>query len=292
MSHVRGTIDAVAAGKVLSPADDEAFRAHLKACADCGAHFDTTMGVLRLARGGPQAWAPGEAVRLTARAAALARPAATPARTWGRWAVTGGVLAVAALLVVLAWPRAPVGSVLVTGAGFTVDGAPAEKDQALLAGADLATGEIDAAVLLDGKQGRRALLLRPHTRVRLPSADEAGLEAGRVRVQLKAGAPFVLTTPEGATVTSTGGVFVAERRDDGTLVAVHDGAVFVRHGVDAVQVKDGQETQVALSGDVAPARTAGPNALVEDRGDGSVWGAILRFLRGILEAIGRALNGG
>lgn len=291
MSHVRGTIDAVAAGKVLSPADDEAFRAHLSACAACRAAFDTTVGVLRLARGGPAAWAPGEAGRLTARAAALARPASAPARGWGRWAVAAGAVAVALLVVVLAWPRAPVGSVLVTGIGFTVDGAPGEKDQVVLAGAELATGDADAAVLLDGKQGRRALLLRPHTRVRVPSADEAALEAGRVRVQFKVGTPFVLTTPEGATVTSAGGVFVAERRADGTLVAVHQGDAVVR-GAQDVSLKDGQETQVALSGDVAPARTAGPTALVEDRGDGSVWGAILRFLRGVLDAIGRALNGG
>lgn len=290
MRHVRGTIDAVAAGKVLPAQEDAAFRAHVRGCEACRAHYDATVGALRLARGGPEAFAPAEAERLTARAVALARPAPVT-RPWWRWALVPAAFAAAVALAVLAWPRQPVGKVLVAGAGFTVDGAPGAKDAVVLAGAELATDEADAAVLLEGPHGRRALLLRPHTRLKVPSADDAELEAGRVRVQLKPGAePFRVETPDGATVTSAGGVFVAERRDDNTLVAVHAGEARVDSDGASVTLKDGQETQVDLSGALAPVRTASANALVEDRGDGSVWDAIVRFLRGIIDAIGRALS--
>lgn len=290
MKHVRGTIDAVAAGKLLAPDEDAAFRAHLRGCDDCRAHYDATVGVLRLARGGETAWAPGEAARLSARAVALAKP--PPAtKPWWRLALIPAAVAAAVALAVVAWPREPIGKVLVTSEGFTVDGAPAAKDLVVRAGAELATDDADAAVLLESAHGRRALLLRPHTRLRVPSADDAELESGRVRVQLKAGGePFRVTTPEGATVSSAGGVFVAERKTEGTLVAVHLGEATVTNGADAVTVHDGQETQVDVSGALAPVRTAGPNALVEDRGNGTVWDAILRFLRGIIDAIGRALS--
>lgn len=289
MSHVRGTIDAVAAGKQLAPDEDAAFRAHLRGCADCRAHYDATVGVLRLARGGADAWAPGEAARLTARAVALAKPAPAT-KPWWRYALAPAALVAAVVLAIVLWPREPVGKVLVSSAGFTVDGAPGAKDAVVLAGAELATDDADAAVLLDGPHGRRALLLRPHTRLRVPSSDDAELESGRVRVQLKPGEAFHVKTPEGATVACAGGVFVAERKSEGTLVAVHQGEATVTSGDVSVTVDDGQETQVALSGALAPVRTAGPTALVEDRGNGSVWDAILRFLRGILDAIGRALS--
>jgi hypothetical protein len=290
VSHVRRTIDAVATGTLLAPDEDAAFRAHLRRCGECRAHYDATMGVLRLARGGATAWAPGEAARLAARAVALAKPPPA-AKPWWRFALVPAALAAAIALAVVAWPREPIGRVLVTAKGFTVDGAPAAKDVVVRAGAELATDEADAAVLLEGVHGRRALLLRPHTRLRVRSADDAQLESGRVRVQLKAGGePFRLTTPEGAVVASASGVFVAERKAEGTLVAVHLGAATVTSGANSVTVQSGQETQVDVSGALAPVRTAGPNALVEDRGSGSVWDAILRFLRGILDAIGRALN--
>ena len=289
MSHVRGTIDAVATGKLLAPDEDAAFRAHLRGCDECRAHYDATVGVLRLARGGESAWAPGEAARLSARAVALAKPPPA-AKPWWRFALVPAAVAAAVVLAVVAWPREPIGKVLVAAEGFTVDGEPAAKDLVVRAGAELATGEADAAVLLEGAHGRRALLLRPHTRMRVPSADDAELESGRVRVQLKVGEPFHVTTPEGAVVSSAGGVFVAERKTEGTLVAVHLGEATVTSGADAVTLRDGQETQVDVSGALAPVRTAGPNALVEDRGNGTVWDAILRFLRGIIDAIGRALS--
>jgi ferric-dicitrate binding protein FerR (iron transport regulator) len=276
---------------VLPPGDDAVFRAHLRGCDECRAHYDATMGVLRLARGGPTAFAPAEAERLTARAVALARPAPAP-RPWWRWAVLPAAFVTAVALAILGWPRQPVGKVLVAGGGFTVDGAPGAKDAVLLAGAELVTDEADAAVLLEGPHGRRALLLRPHTRLKVPSADDAKLEAGRVRVQLKPGAEaFRVETPEGATVTSAGGVFVAERRDDNTMVAVHTGEARVDSADASVTLKAGQETQVDLSGALAPVRPASANALVEDRGGGSVWDAIVRFLRGIIDAIGKALGG-
>lgn len=290
MSHARGTIDAVATGKLLPPDEDAAFRAHLRGCDACRAHYDTTVGVLRLARGGEAAWAPGEAARLAARAVALAKP--PPAtKPWWRLALVPAAVAAAVVLAVVAWPREPIGKVLVAAEGFTVDGEPAAKDLVVRAGALLSTDEADAAVLLEGAHGRRALLLRPHTRLRVPSADDAQLDSGRVRVQLKAGGePFRVTTPEGAVVSAAGGVFVAERKTEGTLVAVHLGEATVTSGADSVTVGSGQETQVDVSGALAPVRTAGPNALVEDRGNGTVWDAILRFLRGILDAIGRALS--
>lgn len=289
MSHVRGTIDAVATGKLLAPDEDAAFRAHLRGCDECRAHYDQAIGVLRLARGGDTAWAPGEAARLSARAVALAKPPPA-AKPWWRFALVPAAVAAAVVLAVVAWPREPIGKVLVSAEGFTVDGEPAAKDLVVRAGAELATGEADAAVLLEGAHGRRALLLRPHTRMRVPSADDAELESGRVRVQLKVGEPFRVTTPEGAVVSSVGGVFVAERKTEGTLVAVHLGEATVTSGADSVTVASGQETQVDVSGALAPVRTAGPNALVEDRGNGTVWDAILRFLRGIIDAIGRALS--
>ena len=290
MSHVRGMIDAVAEGATLSPGDDQAFREHLRGCADCRAHYDATVGVLRLARGGPEAWAPGEAQRLTARAAALATPAPKTSRPWWPAALGVGAVVAAVVLAVVAWPRVPVGKVLIAGAGFTVDGAPATKDQVVLAGAVLATADADAAVLLEGAHGRRAVLLRPRTSLRVGSADDVALDAGRVRVQLKVGEPFRLDTAEGASVTARGGIFVAERKTDGTQVAVHQGEVNVASPRGTLALKDGQETTVGLSGDLAPARTASANALVEDRGDGSVWDAILRFLRSVVDAIGRALD--
>jgi hypothetical protein len=287
---VRGTIDAVATGKALSPEDDAALRKHLRECDACRGHYDRTVGVLRLARGGAEAWAPGEAQRMTARAVAIAGN--PPARPFPRWrvAVAGVAVAVGAVIAVVAWPREPVGRVLIAGAGFTVDGKPAAKDQVVLEDAVLATNEADSTVLLENAQGRRAVLLRPGTRVRVTSAGRLALETGRVRVQLKVGTPFVVATPEGASASATGGIFVAEHRGEGTLVAVHQGKVDVQSGMHAVTVREGEETTVGVSGQRSPVRAASANALVEDRGDGSVWGAILRFLRSVVEAIGRALS--
>ncbi|MEW5739236.1 MAG: FecR domain-containing protein [Myxococcota bacterium] len=291
MRHVRGTIDAVATGKVLTGDEDARLREHLRSCEDCRSHYDITVGVLRLARGGPQAWAPGEAQRMTARAVALTGKPPDRPFPWWRLVWGGVAVAAAASILVLAWPRAPIGTVLIAGAGFTVDGKPAVKDQVVLEGAVLATADRDAAVLLEGPRGRRALLLRPRTSLKATSADQVALQSGRVRIQLKVGEPFTVGTPEGAEVSASGGVFIAERRDQGTLVAVHEGKVDVRSGLQAVTVREGQETVVDVSGQLAPARTASANALVEDRGDGSVWDAILRFLRSVVDAIGRALSG-
>ena len=59
---------------------------------------------------------------------------------------------------------------------------------------------------------------------------------------------------------------------------------------DQVELKEGQETELS-GGVLAPARPASANALVEDRGDGTVWDAILRFLKQLIDVIAKALAG-
>jgi ferric-dicitrate binding protein FerR (iron transport regulator) len=295
MSHVTGWIDDVLTGRVLSEADDARFRAHLRTCAACRNRYDEGLSVLRAARGGGDAFAPGEAARLEARAARLVRPVpATPVFPW-RLAFAGVTVAaaVAVTVTMLAWPRSPVGSVLLAGKGFLVDGAAATKDAVILAGAVLTTGKEDAAVLLGPVQGRRGLLLRPATRLRVGSERQVTLEQGRVRVQSKQpGEPFVVAAVGGRVEQAAPGTFVVERREKSTLVAVHQGSVRVIGRDGPVEVKEGQETELGAAGEVAAPRTASANALVEDRGTGTVWDAILRFLKQLIDAIARALSGG
>lgn len=293
MSHVERWIEDVLTGRVLSERDDEAFRAHLRGCDACRAKYDQALGVLRLARGGDDALAPGEAARLEARAARLVRTVEpTPVFPWR---LLWGGAAVAATLAVLlfAWPRAEVGAVLVAGKGFLIDGAPAAKDSVIYATATLATDKEDSAVLVGPAQGRRGLLLRPATRLRVAGEREVALEQGRVRVQSRQpGEAFAVQAPGGRVVQAEPGTFVVERREAGTLVAVHQGSVRVRGAGGEVEVKEGQETELGLAGEVSAPRAASAQALVEDRGTGTVWDAILRFLKQLIDAIGHALAGG
>jgi ferric-dicitrate binding protein FerR (iron transport regulator) len=293
MSHVERWIEDVLTGRVLSARDDETFRAHLRGCEACRASYDRGLSVLRLARGGDDALAPGEAARLEARAARLVRPVEpTPVFPW-RLVFGGAAVAATLAVLLLAWPRAQVGSVLVAGKGFLVDGEPAAKDAVLYAAAVLSTDKDDAAVLVGPAQGRRGLLLRPATRLRVGDEREVTLEQGRVRVQSKQpGEAFSVKTPGGRVLQAEPGTFVVERREAGTLVAVHQGSVRVQGQQGEVELKEGQETELGLAGEVSAPRAASAQALVEDRGTGTVWDAILRFLKHLIDAIGRALAGG
>lgn len=289
MSHLTSQIDAVLSGRVLCAEDDARFRVHLRDCAPCRKHYDDTAGLLRLARGNAEALAPGEGRRLEVRAVRLARPVeGTTTFPW-RFAFGGAALAAALMLTVLAWPRSPVGRVLAAGSGLRLDGVLVAKDAVLFANAEISTEKEDAAILLEGPRGRRGLLLRPGTRLVPSSSDEMRLEAGRVRVQVKkAGDPFAVRADELRVLQPGAGTFVVERRAESTLVAVHQGTVVVSAPGQQVELSEGQETEL-VGGTLAPARTANANALIEDRGDGTVWDAILRFLRQLLDVIAKAL---
>jgi hypothetical protein len=291
MSHVTSTIDDVLTGRVLSAEDDARFRAHLRGCGACREHYDRSLSVLRLARGAAQAVAPGEEKRLEVRALRLARPVPGNAIFPWRLVFAGAAVAAALVLTVVAWPRSQVGRVLTASAGFRIDGAPATKDQVVFARSELTTDKEDAAVLLESARGRRGLLLRPSSRLNVASTEEVRLESGRVRVQVKkASDPFAVRADELRVLQPGSGVFVVERRAQSTLVAVHQGTVVVSARGQQLEVKEGQETEFS-EGALTPARPAGANALVEDRGDGTVWDAILRFLKQLIDVIARALAG-
>lgn len=291
MSHVTSLIDEVLTGRVLSPSDDAAFRTHLRGCAACRDHYDRSLGVLRLARGGVDAIAPGEAERLEVRAVRLAKPVpATPMFPW-KLAFAGAALAATLVITVLAWPRTPVGTVLAAGPTFKLDGVLAAKDAVILSGAVLTTEKEDAAVLLSSEQGKRGLLLRPGTRVVVKDDDEVKLEAGRLRVQVKkAETPTEVRVESLRVVQLAAATYVVEKKGEATMVAVHQGNVVVRADGQQVELKDGQETTLE-NGVLAPAKNATAGALVEDRGDGTVWDAILRFLKQLIDTIAKALAG-
>ena len=121
------------------------------------------------------------------------------------------------------------------------------------------------------------------------STDEVRLELGRLRVQVRSSSdPFSVRAEELRVLQPGAGTFVVERRSEGTLVAVHQGTVVVSARGQQLELKEGQETELT-NGSLSPARPAGVNALVEDRG--TVWDAILRFLRQLIDVIGRALAG-
>ncbi len=291
MSHVQSQIDDVLSGRVLSAADDASFRAHLRECTSCREHYDQTAGVLRLARGSADALAPGEAQRMETRAVRLAKPIAETASFPWRFAFAGAAVAAALVLTVLAWPRSPAGRVLAAAAGLRMDGVLVAKDAVVFEGSEVATEKDDAAILLESARGRRGLLLRPSTRLHISSSEEVKLEAGRVRVQVRAtNDPFEVRADDVRVLQPNAGVFVVERRPESTLVAVHQGTVVVSARGQQLELKEGQETELT-AGALAPARPAGANALIEDRGDGTVWDAILRFLRQLLDVIARALAG-
>lgn len=291
MSHVTSQIDDVLGGRVLSAEDDLKFRVHLRECAQCREQYDRTLGVLRLARGSAEAIAPGEAQRMEVRALRLAKPVPGSATFPWRIAFAGAAVAAALVLTVLAWPRSPVGRVLASSNGFRVDGVAATKDAVLFARSELTTEKEDAAVLLENARGRRGLLLRPSTRVMVASSEEVKLETGRLRVQVKKTMdPFQVRAGDLRVEQPGAGTFVVEKRAESTLVAVHQGSVVVTSRGTQVELKEGQETELS-GGVLAPARPASANALVEDRGDGTVWDAILRFLKQLIDVIGKALSG-
>ena len=291
MSHVTSLIDDVLSGRVLSAEDDAAFRGHLRGCGECRAKYDQTASVLRLARGGVDALAPGEAQRLEVRAVRLAKPiAATPTFPW-RLVFAATAVAAALVLTVLASPRTAVGRVLASSRGLRIDGAHAGKDAVVFSGSELITEKEDAAILLESARGRRGLLLRPGTRLTATATDAVRLDSGRVRVQVrKSSEPFTVRADEVQVVQPGAGTFVVDRRGEKTLVAVHQGSVVVSARGSQVLLKEGQETELAAAG-LTPARPAGANALIEDRGDGTVWDAIMRFLRQLIDVIGKALAG-
>ena len=123
------------------------------------------------------------------------------------------------------------------------------------------------------------------------SIDEVRLDSGRVRVQVrKSSEPFAVRADDLQVVQPAAGTFVVDRRGENTLVAVHLGSVVVSARGNQVELKEGQETELSAAG-LTPARPAGANALIEDRGDGTVWDAIMRFLRQLIDVIGKALAG-
>lgn len=289
MSHVTTLIDEVLTGRVLSAADDASFREHLRGCEACRGEYDRKLSVLRAAGGGV---APGELERATARAVRLVKPvSATPVFSWGWLGWSSAALATAVALLITLWPRHPVGSVLVAGKGVTVDGVVATKDLVLLEGAVVVTDKEDAALLIKDDAEKRGVLLRSGTRAVVRSVDQLELTQGRLRVQVKeAHRPLTVKTETLRVVQDTAGVFVIDERPTGTLIAVHQGKVVVRGSGADVELAEGQEVELTSQG-LSPARPVAANSLVEDRGDGSVWGAILRFLKQLVDAIGRALSG-
>lgn len=291
MSHVTHLIDEVLTGRVLSAADDDAFRAHLRGCDDCRRQYDEKLLVLRATRGGEAA--PGELERATVRAVRLATPvAASPSVFPWSWLFVGAAVAAAALVVLAAtWPREQVGVVLVAGKGLTIDGVPATRDMVVLEDALIVSEKEDSALLLTDGTGKRGVLIRGGTRARIVSADEVKLEQGRVRVQVKDPInEMVVKTERLRVVQDTAGVFIVDEKPTGTLVAVHQGKVVVRGQEAQVEVSEGQETELTGT-TLAPARPVASHSLVEDRGDGTVWGAIIRFLKQLVDVIGKALTG-
>lgn len=297
--HVIGLIDEVLTGRVLSADSDAEFRGHLRSCDACRAHYDQSLNLLRLTGGGR---APGELERLTIRAVRLVKPTAPPS-VWPWKSVLAGTFALAAVLItVVAWPRAQIGVVLQAGKGLVVDGVAANKDTVILEGALVTTDKEDSAVLLRDEQHKRGVLLRGNTTVRLVSMDEVELVSGRVRLQVKdpKESLVVRTTSAGApaggneslrVVQDTAGVFIVEQKPASTLVAVHQGRVVVRSASTSVELNEGQEAELTPNGGLSVARPVAGNSLIEDRGDGTVWGAILRFLRQLLDVITKALAG-
>lgn len=280
MSHVLRELDAVLLGS--TPASPE-FLAHVRQCADCRWQYDQKLALLRLAAGGV---APGELERLTTRAVTLARPAPRASR-WSaslKWAFAVGFAVAVALLGFFTRPPTEAGRVLVVGRGLTLDGAPATKDARLFEGMEIVSGREDSALLLDGPQGRRGLLLRPNTRLRIVSSDEVVLLSGRVRVQVTKTKGRFVVRDEGARVTqATPGIFVVEEKPNATLVAVHQGAVKVNQ----TDVKAGQQTTV-VGGVVGAPVAAAPTALIEDR-PANLWDAFVRWLNQLVETIAKAL---
>ncbi|MFT3706153.1 MAG: zf-HC2 domain-containing protein [Archangium sp.] len=292
-SHVLGLIDDVLTGRVLSAQDDAAFRAHLRSCDSCRAHYDSTLGVLRVARGGV---APGELERMTTSAVRLVKSVEPTPSAWPWRAMFAGAVALAAVLVTFfLWPRAQIGTVLSSGKGLTVDGVAASKDTVLLERAVLVTEKEDAAVLLRDEVHKRGVLVRPNSSVKLLSVDEVQLDSGRVRLQVKEPKEsLVVRTESVRVVQDTAGVFIVEKKPTGTLIAVHQGKVTVRPtsgATEPIELTEGQEAELSPTGTLTPARPAAGNSLIEDRGDGTVWGAILRFLRQLLDVIAKALAG-
>lgn len=291
MSHVESLISDVLTGRMLSPEDDAKFRAHLRGCDSCRAKYDAQLTVLRLARGHENALAPGELQRIQNRAAWVAHPP-PPKRSFSwNFAFVGAALATAALLFFLLSPREEVGRVLVASKGVTLDGVLVGKDAVIYENTVIGTDREDAAIILESARGRRGVLLRPNTRLRVSSSDDATLQGGRVRVQaLKTEAPFTLRSNSSRVVQSSPGVFITEERPSGTLVAVHQGNVNVSAPGGTVEVKESQQLEV-VNGTPGAVKTVSTGVLVEDRGDGTVWDAIARWFKQLLDTIGRALAG-
>lgn len=289
MSHVTALIDEVLTGRVLSEADDAGLRAHVRECDTCRAHYDQTLGLLRLTRAGT---APGELERAKVRAVRLARPAEPTPSPWPWKAAFAGALALAAVMVAFfLWPRAQVGVVLQAGKGLTVDGVVATRDLVILERAVVNSEREDSALLLRDEVHKRGVLLRANTSVRVLSVDELELLSGRVRLQVKdPKEPLVVRTEALRVVQDTAGVFIVEKRPAGTLIAVHQGKVVVRGAGTSVELNEGQEAELTPTGGLSTARPVASTSLIEDRGDGTVWGAILRFLRQLLDVIAKALG--
>jgi ferric-dicitrate binding protein FerR (iron transport regulator) len=278
MSHVMRDIDAVLTG---STRETPEFRAHVRGCAECRARYDATLSLLRLARGGI---APGELERITQRATTLARPPVAESRRGLMWAFAFGLAATVAVLAFVMQPPTQAGHVLVAGKGLTVDGALTTKDAKLFEGSEIVAGKEDSALLLDGAHGRRGLLLRPGTRVKILSSDEVTIFTGRLRVQVvKSIGGFVVRDGSARVVQTAPGIFVVEEKPGSTLVAVHEGSVRVNR----VEVKAGQQTEVV--GGVVGAPTAVTNtALVEDR-PANIWDAFLKWINQLVDTIAKAL---
>lgn len=280
MSHVTRELDAVLLG-ATTPTPE--FLAHVRGCGECRAKYDQTSALLRLANGGV---APGELERLTQRAVALARPPPRAPR-WSaslKWAFALGFAATVALLGFMLRPRTEAGHVLVAGHGLLLDGAPATRDARLFVGMVISTGKEDSALMLEGPHGRRGLLLRPNTRLRLESSDLVELLAGRVRVQVTKTRGAFVVRDAGAKVSQTApGIFIVEEKPTATLVAVHQGTVRVNH----TEVKAGQQTEV-VGGVVGAPTAASPSALIEDR-PANLWDAFLRWINQLVETIAKAL---
>ncbi len=290
MSHPTSLIAEVLDGKQLSSEDDAALLRHLAECEACRKAWDDGVRLLRAARGGGEAAAPGELSRMTRRAVAIARSPAAEAEAspeTRRWWLLAP-LAAAAVLLVLLWPaqRAVIGRVLVAGAGLEIDGQKAVADQPVLEGAVVTSRDGDSALIIDADRG---VLLRKGAVMALPGAAEATVLAGRARFAVKPGhGPFAVRSGP-VRVEVVGTIFVVDRKGaDETLVAVHRGTVNVSDPHGTVQVKDGQEC-LATATALSPARPAGPSALEEDRG-GNWLAELFARLTTLVEAVRQAIG--
>ena len=282
--HPRWPIDLYLLG-FLSSSLEARVRVHLAGCEKCRSYYDQGVLVLRASRGNVEGPGLGEWTRVEERATAVARWEPVRRDSRARWLSIASVAAALVTLIVVLWPR-PVGVIFAAGEQLTIDGQPALVGDEVAAGAVVAAGKGDSAVLLEGKRG---VLLREGARARFAARGaEARLEQGRARFAVKPGQGHFVVLAGEARIEVRGTVFVVDRRsDEETLVAVHRGEVLVSAKEVEVTLGEGQES-IVTRGIPSSARRASNASLQEDRGDFLLWlkRTWLRFLGNLDRAVG------